>query len=122
VQAELSALRETELVEYERVYRLKLRFLKLLFRSFLQEWKRDTERARELRSYIAREGELLDRFAVHEALDEAIHRRCPEAWNWRSWPEPYQDPQSPAVQEFARKHWRSVLFHKYVQWQLDLQL
>ncbi len=121
-QAELAALREVELVEYERVHRLKRRFLKLLFRCFLPEWSQDTERARALRAYIEREGELLDRFAVHEALDEAIHRSCPEVWNWRSWPEPYQDPQSAAVKEFARKHWRSVLFHKYVQWQLDLQL
>ena len=122
VQSELSALRASELVEYERVYRLKLRFAKLLFRSFLNEWAQDTPRARELRHYIESEGELLHRFAVHEALDEAIHRRCPDIWNWRSWPEPYQDPQSPAVQEFAQKHWRSVLFHKYLQWQLDLQL
>ena len=122
VQSELRALRDSELMEYERVYRLKLRFLKLLFRSFLKAWTQDTPRARELRNYIEAEGELLHRFAVHEALDEAIHRRCPDAWNWRSWPEPYQDPQSPAVQEFAQKHWRSVLFHKYLQWQLDLQL
>ena len=28
----------------------------------------------------------------------------------------------PQTREFARKHWRSVLFHKYMQWQLDLQL
>jgi 4-alpha-glucanotransferase len=121
VQSELRALRASELVEYERVYRLKLRFSKLLFRSFLNEWDRDTPRARDFRRYMEGEGELLHRFAVHEALDEAIHRRCPDVWNWRSWPEPYQDPRSPAVQEFAQKHWRSVLFHKYLQWQLDLQ-
>jgi len=121
VQAELVALRASELVHYERVYRLKLRFLKLLFRSFLNEWNQNTERAHELQAYIDREGDLLDRFAIHAALEHAIHRRCPEVWNWRSWPEPYQDPDSPAVREFARKHWRSVLFHKYLQWQLDLQ-
>ena len=117
----IATLRSSELVEYERVYRLKLRFLKLLFRSFLNEWNQNTARAHELRHYIDREGDLLDRFAVHAALEHAIHRRCPDVWNWRSWPEPYQDPDSPAVREFARKHWRSVLFHKYLQWQLDLQ-
>lgn len=122
IQSEIGALRSGELVEYERVYRLKWRFLKLLFRAFLNEWASDTGRARELRKYSDREGELLDRFAVHQALDEAIHRRCPDVWNWRSWPEPYRDPASPEVQKFARKHWRSVLFHKYVQWQLDVQL
>ena len=121
VQAEVRELRDAEFVEYERVYRLKLRFLKLLFRAFLKEWARDTPRARELRRYIEREGDLLDRFAVHSALDEAIHKECPDVWTWRSWPERFQDPQSAATQEFAQKHWRSVLFYKYVQWQLDRQ-
>jgi 4-alpha-glucanotransferase len=121
VQAEVRELREAEFVEYERVYRLKLRFLKLLFRAFLKEWARDTPRAHELRRYMEREGDLLDRFAVHSALDEAIHKECPDVWNWRSWPERFQDPQSAATQEFAQRHWRSVLFYKYVQWQLDRQ-
>ena len=121
VQAAIQSLRDAEFVEYERVYRLKLRFLKLLFRVFLQDWARDTPRARELREYIDREGDLLHRFAIHSALDEAIHKQCPDVWNWHSWPERYRDPGSPAVIEFAQKHWRSVLFHKYVQWQLDRQ-
>ncbi len=121
VQAEIQELRAAEFVEYERVYRLKVRFLKLLFRGFLTQWARDTPRARELREYIEREGDLLHQFAVHSALDEAIHKQCPDVWNWQFWPQQYQDPHSTATEEFARKHWRSVLFHKYVQWQLDQQ-
>jgi 4-alpha-glucanotransferase len=123
VQKEIATLRDAELVEYERVYTLKLRFLKLLFQTFLQnEWIANTPRAGELKRYIEREGQLLHRFAVHSALDRAIHKQCPDVWNWREWPQHYQDPESAATQEFARKHWRSVLFYKYVQWQLDLQL
>jgi 4-alpha-glucanotransferase len=123
IQKEIAALRDAELVEYERVYALKLRFLKLLFRAFLDnDWRKNTARGAELKQYIEREGELLDRFAVHSALDQAIHRECRGVWNWRSWPKQYQDPESAATREFARKHWRSVLFHKYMQWQLDMQL
>lgn len=122
VQREIGKLRASEFVEYERVYRLKLRFLRLLFRAFLKEWKQKTARAAELSEYIGREGDLLHGFAVHSALEETIHGGHPEVWNWRSWPEPYQDPESAATQEFAQKHSRSVLFHKYLQWQLDGQL
>jgi 4-alpha-glucanotransferase len=122
VQKEINALREVELVEYERVYALKLRFLRLLFQEFLNEWRDGTPRAAELKRYMEREGDLLHRFAVHSALDQAIHKQCPDVWNWRTWPEHYQDAGSAATREFARKHWRSVLFHKYLQWQLDLQL
>jgi 4-alpha-glucanotransferase len=121
VQAEIQELRAADFVEYEHVFHLKLRFLKFLFRVFLKQWTQDAPRARELRDYIHREGDLLDRFAVHSALDEAIHKQCPDVWNWRSWPEQFQDPQSAATQQFAQQHWRSVLFYKYIQWQLDLQ-
>jgi 4-alpha-glucanotransferase len=123
VRKEIAALRAAELVEYARVYALKLRFLNLLFQAFLDnEWRDGTARAAELKEYIEREGDLLHRFAVHSALDRAIHRECHAVWNWQSWPEQYKDPESDATREFARKHWRRVLFHKYVQWQLDVQL
>jgi 4-alpha-glucanotransferase len=122
VQKEIETLRNAELVEYERVYALKLRFLKLLFQKFLDEWRDSTPRAAELKRFIEREGDLLHRFAVHSALDQNIHRNCPDVWNWTGWPEQFQDPESDATREFVRKHWRSVLFYKYVQWQLDLQL
>ena len=112
VQKEIAALRDAELVEYERVYALKLRFLKLLFQAFLDEWRDGTPRAAELKHYIEREGDLLHRFAVHSALDQNIHKQCPDVWNWRGWPEQYQDPESAATREFARKHWRSVLFYQ----------
>jgi len=105
------------------VYSLKLRFLKLVFQTFLDnEWRDGTARAAELKKYIEREGDLLHRFAVHSALDQVIHKECPDVWNWNSWPEQYQDPESVQTREFARRHWRSVLFQKYMQWQLDLQL
>ncbi len=106
-----------------RVYALKVRFLRLLFQASLNnEWRHGTARATELKQYIEREGQLLHRFAVHSALDQAIHKECPDVWNWKSWPEPYQDPESAETRQFARKHWRSILFHKYLQWQLDVQL
>ncbi len=119
---EIAALRSTSLVEYERVYSLKLRFLKVLFRQFLMEFHHNTPRALEFRAYIEREGDLLQRFATHSALDETMHKRNRDVWNWPAWPEQYRKPDSNATLEFAAKHWRSVLFHKYVQWQIAVQL
>lgn len=122
-QRELASLRGAEFVEYERVSRLKLRFLKLLFRSFLaNEYHRQTDRARAFQNYIEREGDLLHLYAVHSALDEAMHKADETIWNWRSWPKEYQDPDSPETAAFAKRHWRSVLFYKYAQWQIDMQL
>ena len=123
VEAEIRALNAAPLVEYERVHRLKTAFLQLAFRRFLrEEYRSGSERAARFRRYVEQEGELLDRFAVHAALSEWLHRRDPNVWVWPQWPEPYRDPGSDAVREFARRHWRRVLFHKYVQWQIDEQL
>lgn len=123
MQAEIRALREAEFVEYEKVNRLKLRVLKVLFRSFFHnEYRRQTPRAEEFRQYVEQEGRPLDTYAVFCALDESIHRADPEIYLWRDWPAAYRDPNSEETRRFATEHWRSVLFFKYVQWQIDLGL
>ncbi len=123
VQALIAQLRASEYVEYGDVQRLKLRVLKLLFRSFLRnEYRRNTPRAADFRRYMEAEGDLLHNFAVYCALDAMLHRKNPNTWLWTEWPAHYQDPCSAATVAFAAGNWRTVLFHKYVQWQLDLQL
>ncbi|HOQ43955.1 MAG TPA: 4-alpha-glucanotransferase [Bryobacteraceae bacterium] len=122
VQAEIEALRSAEFVEYERVWALKTRGLKLAFLHFLPEYRRNSPRAAEFRDFIEREGEMLDRFATWCALDEWIHRRNPNVWVWPDWPEEFRNPDSTATRRFRGRYWRSVLYHKYVQWQIDLQL
>lgn len=122
VQARFESLRSTEYVEYERVWALKLRFLKIAFRDFLREYRRGTPRAGEFRRYLAAEGELLDRYALYCALDEVIHKAHRNIWIWPDWPEEFRDIHSPAIKTFIRTHWRLILFYKYVQWQVDLQV
>lgn len=123
IQAEIRALRAAEFVEYERVNRLKMRVLKVLFRRFLhEELRRDTARAAEFRRWVEEEGRPLDTYAVFCALDQTIHRANPDVWLWRDWPAEYRDPNSEGTRRFAQEHWRTVLFFKYVQWQLDLGL
>ncbi|MBI4891084.1 MAG: 4-alpha-glucanotransferase [Acidobacteria bacterium] len=122
-QAELAALRSAEYVEYERVARLKRGVLRVLFRQFLRDsWQKDAPRARQFQQWAAEQGALLERFATYCALDEVLHARNRDLWIWPDWPEEYQHPDSPAVQEFVHANPRRVLFHKYVQWLIDLQI
>jgi 4-alpha-glucanotransferase len=121
-QAEIAALREAPYVEYERVAALKLRLLKLLFAQFLRERRRGSARAQEFDAYLAREGDLLEKFATYCALDEHLHQHNPDLWIWPEWPVEYRDPASSGVAEFRRRHWRRVMFYQYLQWQIDLQL
>jgi 4-alpha-glucanotransferase len=122
VQQQIAELRTSEYVEYERVWALKQRFLKLAFRQFRRDHPDDTPRAQEFRRYIDTEGDLLHRYATYLALDEVIHKQDRNIWIWPDWPADFRDVESPAVAEFARKYWRLVLFYKYVQWQLERQL
>jgi 4-alpha-glucanotransferase len=120
--AEIAILRATPYVEYERVGALKLRFLKMAFLQFLREWRTASARARAFDQFREREGDLLEKFALYCALDEHLHRKNPDIWVWTDWPAAYQDPASPETRQFRHRHWRSVMFYQYLQWQIDLQL
>lgn len=122
VVAEIEDLRRSPFVEYERVSALKLKFLKLLFVQFLREQRTGSARAHEFESYIANEGDLLEKFATYCALDEHLHHLNPDIWTWKDWPAPYQDPESEETRAFRKKHWRRVMFYRYLQWQIDIQL
>lgn len=121
-QKKLAALRATEFVDYNNVAELKRGFLRLLFRSFLREWRKETPRVKEFKAYAGREGGLLRRFATYCALDEVLHQRDRDLWTWPQWPAEYQDPNSEAVKTFAETYWRRVLFYQWVQWLIDRQL
>ena len=110
-------MRATEFVEYERVAGIKLRALRRAFERF-----QEASHTGAFEKFARTEGTLLHDFAVFCALDEDIHRRNPEIWLWKDWPAEYQDPASPAVAEFAEQHRDQVLFHKFLQWQVDRQL
>ncbi len=122
VQQQISTLRDAEFVQYSEVALLKRRFLKLLHRAFRLERAAQPERSRAFDRYCEREGDLLAKFALYCALDEALHKKNPNAWSWRDWPPEYQTPDSAGSREFAREHARPVEFYKYVQFVLDEQL
>lgn len=61
-------------------------------------------------------GRALELFVTHQALSE-VH-----GGYWMAWPMPYQDPQSPQVQAFARERWQRLRFHAWTQWMAENQL
>ncbi len=121
-QMELAALRASTYIEYERVYALKMRMLRLCFATFMRRCRAKTSCGEAFREFCRGEGELLDRYATYCALDEWIHEQHPEIWIWPNWPEEYRDPESEATRAFVQQNQEAVLFHKYAQWQVDEQL
>jgi 4-alpha-glucanotransferase len=118
MQAELAELRTSDAVEYERVAAIKLRFLRYIFAHGKRQGTIDRE---SLRQWIAGEGEGLMRFATYCALDEHLHRRNSDFWNFPQWPDEFQHPDSAAVKEFRKRHARNIEFYCYLQWRIDQQ-
>ena len=113
-RSEISLLRASEFVEYERVAALKLAALARVFAQFPGDPAFD--------AYVAQQGRHLHDFATYCALDAEMHRRDPNIWLWTDWPQQYHAPRSEAVADFAAGHQHDVLFHKFLQWHIDRQL
>jgi 4-alpha-glucanotransferase len=123
LQRQLEELRQSEFVEYEKVWALKRKMLKQGFRHFLRaEYRTNSARAADFAEYVSREGQLLERFALYCAVDEVLHKQDRDLWIWPQWPAAFQDPDSGEVCDFRARHWRLILFYQYVQWQLEEQL
>lgn len=94
-------------IDRDKVFELKMRALDLLWLQFVGDDSFD--------AYCHREGASLDRFATFCALAEQHNS------GWHSWPEQYRHPDNPAVSQFAADQ-PKILFHKWLQWLLDVQL
>ncbi|HEX5430374.1 MAG TPA: 4-alpha-glucanotransferase [Bryobacteraceae bacterium] len=114
---EIEDLRASEFVEYERVARIKTIALSAAFERFLA-----CGGAPEFDAFTDEEGAALHDYAVYCALDEEMHARDPNVWAWTEWMEDYRNPRSQAVEAFAQEHRKRVLFFKFLQWQIDIQL
>lgn len=110
---EINNLRASEFVEYERIAQLKLAVLTEIFADF--------QGSPQFEAFIAEEGRPLEDYAVYCALYEHMRELYPAIWLWTEWPEPYRDPRSPAVAEFAKSQRPRVRFFQFLQWHLSLQ-
>lgn len=126
-QAKLDSLRRNPLVQYEAVERMKWAALETLFRVFQRRHvAHKTSRARAFHRFVREQGEALERFALFRTLEERMARRRiasgPSLRGWRSWPEPYRHPDSPAVKSVAARSRSRKQFFQYIEWQCQQQL
>lgn len=111
---ERERLRGLDEVDYAAVRPLKMRVLEAAFRNFVErEWRKDTARAKQLRAFAAREELWEDDLALYVAIRQESNDH-----GWKFWPlaERTRDPATLAEARARLEH--SVLFHKYLQWQL----
>jgi (1->4)-alpha-D-glucan 1-alpha-D-glucosylmutase len=121
-QSTLARLRETDLVDYERVARVKLPVLRLLHRHFRDtHLAQSSARAAEFRDFVRDHGPALARHATFDALQGRLQGADEAIWGWPAWPDELKDPNGAAVARFADEHADDIEFYAYLQWQAELQ-
>jgi 4-alpha-glucanotransferase len=116
VQALLHQLRAAELVHYESVAKIKRFAMALLYRQYLRGSRQSLDQYRKQRST------WLLHYCTYMAFDRYFHRRNPDAWHWRQWPEAYQSPTSTESQALASRLERQIDFEAYIQMRLEEQI
>jgi 4-alpha-glucanotransferase len=116
--AEFARLEAEPLIDWPAAARAKLALLRRLFDDFIvtKNGDRSDPLARDFVDFRAAAGDLLQLHARFEALHADRLAADRNAWSWRTWPAPLRDPNSQAVEEFAARNAREVLFHCFLQW------
>lgn len=123
--ATLAALRDTKLVDYPKVWAVKLHALEALFAAFrrrLTHADATQPEVADFHRFIAESGAALQNFAAFSVLDELHRSGDGGGVPWTEWPEPYRAPNSPAVAGIIGAQADRITFYKYLQYLADRQL
>lgn len=112
----LQALRVTKHVDYDAAIEAKQRVLRELHRTFARR-PSDSQRTRDYTDFVRLREPELTRFSTWMALAESASMP-----DWRQWPEPLQNPESPAVAAFRVANMEAVDFHRWLQFEAHRQL
>jgi 4-alpha-glucanotransferase len=111
-RARLAQVRTAPRVDHHRVRKLKQAALRRSFERFVQtEWRCNTERARELRTFVAAQAWWIEDYAIFRA----IHSREGER-PWTEWDADLQRHEPGAIDRARRELANEVLCHQYLQW------
>jgi 4-alpha-glucanotransferase len=116
-RASLDSVRRASVVDYATVRRLKQAALTAAFERFREdEWRRDTDRARSLKAFLAAQAWWIDDYALFRAIHGREGNRP-----WNEWPEPLRHRDRDALDRARQEFSRDVLLHQYLQWVADTQ-
>ncbi|MDO4640841.1 MAG: 4-alpha-glucanotransferase [Neisseria sp.] len=125
-QQEVSALRQTEWVDYAAVCRLKLAALEKTFAFFeTSRARKTTQRRAEFEAFLKQHGNALLNHALFDALDAQAHSSDNEPETrigWLGWRQEWQTLSDRQRQQLLEQHARPVRFYAWLQWLAAQQL
>jgi 4-alpha-glucanotransferase len=111
---ELADLKQTDLVDYPRVAKLKLATLRSAYDRFLESAA--SQQKEEFEAFRVARGDALIRFSCFEVL------RARYGFPWKEWPQPFANGDGAAIAELCRTDARECGFVQFMQWLADRQL
>jgi 4-alpha-glucanotransferase len=106
-------LRQSDLVDYPRVAKLKLAALRAAYARFLEGGSQHKE---EFEAFRIARGDSLARFACFEVLRERYGSA------WKDWPRQFVDADAGSLAELCRTDAQECGFVQFMQWLADRQL
>jgi 4-alpha-glucanotransferase len=121
--AQIQQQRNNDYVDYSGVMQLKLPAMKSLYQWF-SENSNDTNKTLKnaFTQFKDDGGTSLQQLALYDALHAYLYQQDTAHWGWPNWPSQYRDPQSDAVQLFAKQHKAELDFYCYLQFIAQRQL
>jgi 4-alpha-glucanotransferase len=119
-QRELRACRDSDMVDYTRVARLKIPILEMIFKSW--NAKPESSEWHRFEAFRRAAPESFERSCLFLALREHFAMLTPAAADWRDWPADFKCPDSAAVKQFAQDQHVRVTFQAWLQFLADAQL
>jgi 4-alpha-glucanotransferase len=108
----LASVRTAPHVDYDAVRELKLAALRTAFDRFDDEhWRNQTPRAADFVTFVQREADWLDDYALFRALRDRFASQP-----WWEWPDGLSTRQPSALAVAQRSLEREIRFHAYLQW------
>lgn len=120
IQQQLNQLRTQDWLDYAQIIPLKLKGLRFAFAKFQQNQTACPDQ--DFADFVQKGGESLQVQATFDALHQHLSSQFENQWGWDFWEKPYQDYQSPAVQQFKADHCDDVEFYTWLQFIADKQL
>ena len=116
LRQEIRDAREGELIDYTKVYNLKIKVLRQLF-HYLQH---DESYLHQFQAFEQDKGYDLEMLAAFQAIYHQQFKA--HGGGWFSWDKNLQNPQSLKVAEFREQNKEDIEFFKFLQFEADRQL
>lgn len=112
-QKDLTCVRESKIVNYTAVGKLKMQALEALYADFKGD--------KDFDEFCIENGKSLENVALYQVLAENFALKNKNI-GFLSWDKDFHDPNSETVANFAKEHSDRIMFFKYLFWIADRQL